>query len=506
MLELRNISLFLKKSGRTLCEGLSFTIKDGEKAVLIGEEGNGKSTLLRYLYDPSLCEDYCDGSGDVITGDKVAYLPQTLDPGLENVTLADYFGDTEYYLHPDVLTRLGLDFDFILSERTLGSLSGGEKVKAQMARLLMEEPTLLLLDEPTNDLDIETLEWLEKVLAEGKRTAFFISHDEVLIERVATVIVHMEQLSGKSKSRITVVHEPYADYLSQRAGTFEHQRQVAKKQRDDYDKQMEKWRRIHDKVEHDQETISRGDPAGARLLKKKMHSVLSMGARFEREKEDFLDFPEEEEAILTKFDPAITVPGGKEVLALTLPVLKIGERTLAKDLRLVVTGHEHVGITGMNGAGKSTLLKEIWKELSEREDVTAAYMPQNYAEALDYEKTPLEFFGERFDKEGLTKARTFMGSMRFTREETARPIGTLSGGQKAKLLFLDMVLRGANVLLLDEPTRNFSPLSAPVVRKALQNFGGTIISVSHDRTYLSKVCDKVYVLSENGLSPWEETE
>ena len=158
-----------------------------------------------------------------------------------------------------------------------------------------------------------------------------------------------------------------------------------------------------------------------------------------------------------------------------------------------------MGITGPNGAGKSTLLKLLWEELRDRRDITAAYMPQDYAEALDYEQTPLEHLEAAYSRETLTRARSYLGSMRFTHEEMTGKIGRLSGGQRAKLLFLDMVLRRADVLLLDEPTRNFSPLSAPVVRQAIRGFGGAVISVSHDRKYLAEVCSAVYELTPGGL-------
>jgi ATPase subunit of ABC transporter with duplicated ATPase domains len=364
----------------------------------------------------------------------------------------------------------------------------------------MEEPDILLLDEPTNDLDIQTLQWLEGFISESRIPVLYVSHDETLIENTANVIIHMEQLAGKTKCRISVVHCSYRDYLSHRRSNFEHQEQVAKKQREDYDKQMEKWRQIYNRVDHEQEVISRQDPGGARLLKKKMHSVLSMGKRFEREKENFDEFPQQEDAILAKFDESIRLPKGKTVLDFSCRELRIGERVLTENINLQVLGNEHIGITGRNGVGKSTLLARLWGELRSRKDIIAAYMPQHYSDMLDFEKTPIEYLAANYAKDDVTKARTFMGSMRFTREEMSRKIGGMSCGQQAKILFLDMILRKANVLLLDEPTRNFSPLSCPVVRAALNRFGGAIISVSHDRKFLKEVCDKVYVLDDKGLS------
>ena len=499
MLELKNITIRLKNDERYITDNFSFTLNDGEKAVIIGEEGNGKSTLLKFIYQQSLIEEYCSCSGDVITKSKMAYLPQVMEES--TLSLTEYFEDSEYYMHTDTLEKLGLSVDFILSDQKLATLSGGEKVKVQLARLLMGEPDILLLDEPTNDLDIPTLQWLESFIAESKLPILYISHDETLIEHTANVIVHMEQIVRKTKCRILVSRCSYHEYLSHRRSSFAHQEQVAKKQREDYEKQMEKWRKIYNRVDHEQAVITRQNPGGARLLKKKMHSVISMGKRFEREKENFLDFPQEEEAILAKFDESIRLPSGKTVLDFSCDRLCIGERILSQNLKLYVSGNEHIGIVGRNGAGKSTLLLLLWDELKYRRDITAAFMPQDYSEVLDFNKTPIQYLAENYTKDEVTKARTYMGGMKFTHEEMTGKIGSLSGGQKAKILFLDMVLRKANVLLLDEPTRNFSPLSNPVVRAAIFHFGGAVISVSHDRKYLDEVCDKIYELRENGLFP-----
>ena len=499
MLELKNITICLKNDDRLITDNFSFTLNYGEKAVIIGEEGNGKSTLLKYIYQPDLVEEYCRCSGNVITKGKLAYLPQMMEESCYGLSLAEYFGDSEYYMHTDILAELGLSVEFILSEQKLGTLSGGEKVKVQLARLLMEEPDILLLDEPTNDLDIPTLEWLETFIAESRLPILYISHDETLIENTANVIVHMEQIIRKTKCRISVSRCSYEEYLSHRRISFAHQEQVAKKQRDDYEKQMDRWQKIYNRVDHEQKVITRQNPSGGRLLKKKMHSVLSMGRRFEREKEDFLDFPQQEEGILAKFDPSIQFPSGKIVLDYSSDQLCIGERVLSQKLRLYISGNEHIGIIGRNGAGKSTFLSLLWNELKDRRDIVAAFMPQNYAEVLDFKKTPVQYLADTYTKEEMTRARTYMGGMKFTHEEMTSKIGSLSGGQKAKILFLDMVLRKANVLLLDEPTRNFSPLSAPAVRNALSSFGGAIISISHDRKYLDEVCDKIYTLDENGL-------
>ena len=262
---------------------------------------------------------------------------------------------------------------------------------------------------------------------------------------------------------------------------------------------MERFRRIQQGVEHDQNAVSRQDPHSGRLLKKKMHAVQSLGRRFEREAAEMTALPEVEEAVFLRFSPDIALPAGKTVLDLRLDELTAGDRVLARDLRLHVSGGEKVGILGRNGAGKTTLLRQIAAQLLERRDLKAAYMSQDYAETLPLDQTPVDYLAPSGHRDDVTRARIFLGSIRFAREEMFHPIRALSGGQKAKLLLTRMMLEGSDVLVLDEPTRNFSPLSGPRVREVLRSYGGSIIAVSHDRKFLTEVCDKLYTFTEGGL-------
>ena len=546
MLEIKNVGIRLSVNDRVLVEDFSFTLHGGDKAVIIGEEGNGKSTLLKMIYDEECIAGYCQYDGQIIRKGSLAYLPQLFPEGELDCCLEEYFADAEFHQHVQLLARLGLTLDFVMSRQVIRTLSGGEKIKIQLAKIMMAEPDVILLDEPTNDIDIAALEWLEGFINSCRKPVLFISHDETLIENTANVIIHMEQLVRKTKSKITVSYSGYAKYVKARGLAYDKQMMVAKKQRSDHKAQMQRWQQIHDRVEHDQGAISRDDPATGRLLKKKMKAVKSTGRRLDKQAEDFMDIPQMEEAILTQFDPAVTLPQGKMVLSLSLDGLwvgeecslgnviqgvgegcsaedvkrdesaerepltgrhlpeisesKVGRRQLSGPLTLDVYGPRRIGITGRNGAGKSTLLKKICEELRERKDITAAYMPQDYTEVLDYGQPVIDFLAADSHKDTITKVRTFLGSMKFTHDEMLGKIGKLSGGQKAKILFLDMVLKGTNVLVLDEPTRNFSPLSAPEIRKTLVKFGGAIISVSHDRKYLDEVCDEVYELTEDGIT------
>ncbi len=518
MLQIQNLSLHHKKDLRCILEKFNFCLNPGDKAVIIGEEGNGKSTLLKWLYSPQLVEDYVEYSGQrSISGERLGYLPQELPEEDKSLSLYEYYCACESFfdISPKELgqmaANLGLSSDFFYGEQLLGTLSGGEKVKAQLARLLMEQPSILLLDEPSNDLDLETLSWLETFIRDSAQPILFISHDEVLIEGCANVVIHLEQIRRKTQSRWTVFQGSYGDYISQRRANFANQEREALNDRRQEKIREEKLQRIYQQVEYAQATVSRQAPSVGRLLKKKMHAVKSMERRFERESERMRQLPEEEEAIFLRFGENIKVPTGKIMVDFHLqelhsPENETGEsRLLAENIDLLIKGQQKVCIIGQNGCGKTTLLRKMAEQLLQRTDIHAAYMPQNYEELLDLDQTPVEFLAASSQKEDLTQARTFLGSMKYTPEEMSHPIRELSGGQKAKALLLKMSLSGADVLILDEPTRNFSPLSAPVIRDVLKRYGGVILSISHDRKYIGEVCDRVLRLTKDGLIPvdWE---
>lgn len=504
MLDIKNVTIAKKEDGRLLVKDFNFTLNKGDKAVIIGEEGNGKSTLLKFIYQKSLLDDYCDYSGQILGINKVGYLEQEIGEKWLDSTVEEFLSEVDLYSCSDPsIWTMNLDATLFHSSQLMRTLSGGEKVKIRLIKLLAEEPDVLLLDEPTNDLDISTLEWLEDFINQSKCPILYVSHDEAMIENTANVIIHLEQVKKKTEPRYTVVYMGYEEYVDKRLSGLNKQAMVARKQRNDYKKQMQRWQQIYNKVDNRQDTISRGDPAGGRLLKKKMKNLLSQEKRIEKQAEDFLEIPDVEEAILFDFPADIEVPKGKKVLEYSVDALKTGtgedEKILAKNILLRVTGPEHVAIIGDNGIGKTTFLHGVAKELLERKDIKAGYMPQNYEELLDYNQYPIDFLVTSGNKDDKTKAFTYMGGMKFTREEMEHKTGDLSGGQKAKLILLKLILDGCNVLILDEPTRNLSPLSNPVIRGVLSEYGGTIISVTHDRKYIEEVATSLYVLTKEGL-------
>ena len=511
MLQIRNLTLTHRTDLRVLLEQFHLVLNDGDKAVIIGEEGNGKSTLMKWLYDPELTSSYTEWEGERITaGETLGYLPQELPETDRDKTLYEYFLESHLFFdqNPKDLAQMAMEFhvpsDFFYQDQKLGSLSGGEKVKAQLMRILIDKPTVLLLDEPSNDLDIRTLELLERLFLQWEHILLFISHDETLIENTANVIIHLEQIKRKTRSRYTIVRDHYRNYVERRAANFARQEQQAINDRKEKKLRDEKFAKIYNSVSHDLAHVSRQLPSEGKNLKDKIHTIKAMGRRFEKEDAKMTPQPEQEEEIFFQLGNASAgIPSGKTVIAYELDELRTpdGTKVLAKDILLRVKGPEKVCIVGTNGAGKTTLLKRMAQELLSRKDLLVQYMPQNYEELLDLETTPVEFLDDSGDKDVRTRIRTYLGALKYTAEEMDHPSGSVSGGQKAKILLLKMSLSAANVLLLDEPTRNFSPLSGPVIRKMIASFPGAVISISHDRKYIKEVCTKTYQLTETGLRP-----
>ena len=310
------------------------------------------------------------------------------------------------------------------------------------------------------------------------------------------MILHIEQLKKKMECKHTLLRMDYDTYVNERLRKIIKQTQVAKSEKREFDKKEEKLRIIMQKVESKQNTISRKDPHGAQLLKKKMHSLKAQEKKLNNL--EITEIPDYEENINFFFEDAF-IPSTKKILNLNIKELKVENKVLAKNIELNIIGNKHICIIGKNGVGKSTLIKIIYENLKNRTDIKVGYMPQTYDDVLNNYKNVLDFLCTGKDKEEITKVRMYLGNMNFTRDEMMGEIKNLSGGSKAKLFLIKLVLDKCNVLILDEPTRNVSPLSNPVIRKVLKEFNGTIISISHDRKYIDEVANEIYELTKDGL-------
>lgn len=535
MLIISNLTIVLKKDLRTLIKDFSFVLNKNDKVGIIGEEGNGKSSLLKVLYNPEETSKYLEITGNIsIKDEKIGYLPQMIDKEKLNLSINELLNKEidyslldykKYYLYIDTFH---LDEDKLLSDEIkVKSLSGGERIKLFLLIELMKEPTILLLDEPSNDLDLSSLNLLEELIKNIDIPVMFISHDESLLSKCANKIIHIESLKSKSELRVTIKNLNYDEYFTSRGDFIDKNAKEYNKDKENFEKKMDKFNRVYQSVNHALNTVSRSQPGVAKNLKDKMHAVKSMEKRYAKEKENLTQKYEVEDEINLKFDNLNSldtkgnssnskinylIDSSKVVLDLNIEQLKINnEITLIdKPISLYIKGSKKIAIIGENGAGKSTLIKLIYEELASKSSFNVGYMSQNYEDELLNYMSPLDYLAKEIGastKEELTKIQTYLGSLKFTYEEMNRSISSLSGGQKAKIFFTKLILKKVNVMLLDEPTRNISPLSNKSFIKSIKQYKGVIIAVSHDRNFIYQVFDEIYELSsETGLQQIQRDE
>ena len=526
MLIISNLSLILKKDLRVLIKDFSLTVNKKDKIGIIGEEGNGKSSLLKAIYNQEEASKYLETKGTInIKNEKIGYLPQMVEKELLEKSVYELLNEKidyslldykKYYFYID---KFNLDEEKLLSSSLLvGNLSGGERIKLFLLIELMKEPTVLLLDEPSNDLDLFSLNLLEELIINLDIPVIFISHDEHFLSRCANRIVHIESLKSKSEARVSVKNLSYDDYYQTREDFLDKNIKEFNKDKENFEKKIEKYNRVYQSVNYALNTVSRQAPSVAKNLKDKMHSIKSMEKRYIKEKENLTQKYEVEDAINLKFDNLdkgrsgssnskinYLVDANKEVLDLNIDSLKVnsGITLIDKQISLYIKGAKKVALIGENGVGKTTLLRLIYHELKKNTSFKVGYMSQNYEDELLNYLSPLDYLSKTLNvsnKEDLTKIQTYLGSLKLTYEEMNRSISSLSGGEKAKIFFAKLILEKDNIMLLDEPTRNISPLSNKAFINSIKEYNGVLIAVSHDRNFVYQVFDDIYELDkENGL-------
>ena len=503
MLQIKDLTIRLIEDDRIIIKDFDLTLNKGDKVGLIGEEGNGKSILLKTIVDRENTEKFASISGEIYKNNEIiGYLPQSLPSEYKNMTSLAYlyhklsYESVDYKLLYRCMNEFALPDDILSEDRTMASLSGGEKIKFILLVEMLKEPSVFLFDEPSNDLDYESVAWMGDFMEKLEIPLIFVSHDTNLLRKLANKIIHLEQIRRRSLAKHTISNSRYDDYVTKRDNFITSETTRANKEKEEFDKKLYRYKRVHDSVQHDLRATK--NDAEGRLLKEKMHTVKSIGKRLEKEEAKLTKKPDYEEAIDIFFDEDIRVPNGKQVLDFKKDELRIADKILAKNIELKIIGPEKICIIGKNGVGKTTLLKEILKEC-QKLNLKVGYMPQSYFEYEKGSMTALEYLSQAPTKDDHIKSSNLLASLNFKREEMYREIYDLSGGQKAKLFFAKMNLDKAEVLIIDEPTRNLSPLSKPEIIEALKAYKGAIIAVSHDKDFIEQVFDKLYELNNQGL-------
>lgn len=476
-------------SGRKLVDSLSFSLQPEDRLAIIAEEGNGKSTLMKLFAGDH--PDYVSITGSFYTDLHLGYLPQQIESEWMKQIPADYLikqspdeppEQTDWNRLADAqkaALKLNIDPGLIDRDQNIETLSGGEKVRLMFIRMMIDEPNGFLLDEPTNDLDQDALEWIESWIKEADGPVLFISHDARFLKNCATRILHLEQRNKKTKNVTTLFDSSYVDYLAQRSSSLAKLEQISASEKREYRAQKERLNDLRNKVEGKLKTVSRQRPHEGAALKKSMKTVKNAQAHLEEEGYTKTDSIEEEIGFIL---PDTVFPEGKMLLEIEHQPLKIEDRILAEDVSLSLKGPVRLIITGNNGAGKTTLLQAIEWMLTEVPGVIAGYLPQNYDELFEADVSPLSYL-EAVCQDRV-RAGKALGSMKLTEGEMNQSIFSCSSGQKAKIILAGFAMQGCNVLLLDEPIRNLSVLSASVFSRQLSAWKGAVIAVSHDREFI----------------------
>jgi len=498
---------------------VSFMLDRGEKVGLVGVNGGGKTTLLRCLlapetvdsgfikFEPGLRIGYVEqgfqgiGAGTlwqflVNAGKDILELRQKMAELEKQVTsakgteldslLADYARVSNIYEHADgynyenriKIVLHGLGFPENEWDKPAENFSGGQKTRILLAAALVKGPDLLILDEPTNHLDIRMTEWLEGYLRDFKGGVLIVSHDRFFLNNVVGRVLEM------AGGRLQNFKGNYDQYLAQK------EIQMAT---------------LEAAYEAQQEYIERTE-AYIRRFKAGIKSKMARGRQSQLNRLERIEGPERIEEFELRLPPA--PESAERVLVLEELSVGYGENVLLKGIDLVLRKGEKTALLGPNGAGKTTMLKTILGELSPLAGkakignrVQIGYFSQSY-ERLDPNQTLLDNFLTEY---GYTTehTRSLLGGMLLHGDDVFKEIGTLSGGQKARLVLLKLVLDGANLLILDEPTNHLDIAAREAVEAALEAFDGTVLVVSHDRYFINEVASRIWEIDNQQVNDYK---
>jgi len=474
-------------AGRVLFEPVSFGIHLTDRIGLVGVNGTGKSTLIKIL---AKLEPATSGEITYRKELSIGYLPQIpeldykLDVLSQVLCEADFkeeeHWETEHKAKA-ILSRLKLtDYD-----KPVALLSGGQKRKVDLARVLLTQPDVLLLDEPTNHLDLDSIEWLEDLLIAFKGSVVTITHDRTFLDRVATRIVELDR--GKLRS----YPGNFAQYLVLKEDQIAQEAVVSAKA-DKLLAQEEIW-------------IRKGVEARRTRSQSRIVRLQNLRASHRARREAVGN---------VRMDVASGALGGKLVAELTQACKAFGDKVIIKDFSATIMRGDKIGLLGPNGAGKTTLLKLILGELQpdsgkvrQGANLQVAYFDQ-MRNALDLDATLEDFIspGSEWIEIGSQRkhVKSYLGDFLFSPARANSPVRSLSGGERNRLLLARLFARPANVLVLDEPTNDLDIETLELLEELLQSYEGTVFLVSHDRTFLDNVVTSTIACEGNGL--WREYE
>ena len=516
-------SLSINFGQRDLFTNLSFFIGEKDRIGLIGKNGAGKSTLMKIIAGRIGAT-----SGQVLIPKEktIGYLPQEMEHeeeasiideasrAFEEINILEEHitslteqlserSDYESEGYNSLIQRLseandrmailgggnmeqqvqkvlqGLGFTAEDMNRQMKEFSGGWKMRVELAKLLLMQPNVLLLDEPTNHLDIESIEWLESFLKNYSGAIILISHDRVFLDTITNRTV---EITGQ---KVHDIKAPYSKYMEWRAEDMERQEQAYKNQQ----KYIEDTQRNIDKFR-----AKKNKAAFAQSLIKKL------------DKMERLEIDTFENAQINFTFPS--APRSGKVVVKTDDLAKSFDKPVFKDVNLSIARQEKVAFVGKNGAGKTTLTRIILGEeraqgeMSLGHNVDIGYYAQNQSEQLDPSKTVFEVLDDEATGEIRTQLRALLGAFLFSGEDIDKKVSVLSGGEKARLALCKLLLHPYNLLILDEPTNHLDMRSKEMLKRALQQYDGTLIVVSHDRDFLSGLTELVYEVTPTGLKQY----
>lgn len=510
-----------------LFEDVSFSLNEGESICILGPNGCGKSTLLKMIMG---IERIDQGSVSIKKGAKVSYLDQTLSDKVDNRMVKDILKDVfedvkniekqikecEYKLQMNSDTELvekycklleiysnlgGYDMDVSINtvcsglkisetilNQTYNNLSGGEKTLVQLAKTLLIKPDLLLLDEPTNHLDIERIEWLENYIKKFKGASVIVSHDRYFLDKMSNKILDLNDIEPK------VYNTNYSNYLIEKEREYEKQLAL-------YEDQQIVIKRLQEQIKYFSQM---GMAKNSSTLCDRAHALQT---RLNKILEKKIEKPKETKQIDLEFKE--NKKSSQKVIELECITIKTENKTILEDINLVIMAKERVAFIGSNGSGKSTCIKAIMNnsELEVKGTVTIGpsvkigYLPQ----IIDFDKDNqniLNYFKEEtyLDEQ---KARSTLAAFQFYKDDVNKLLKNLSGGERIRLKLAILLQSQVNCLIFDEPTNHIDIQTKETLERAIEDFNGTVIFVSHDRYFINKFANKVIEFKDAKIKQYE---